>query len=108
MSPLHGDDFVCAECGATKVFEIQLLPTLVNFLDGVRLGEATSQSGGGGDYVASGGSPSIDFGTILVFSCGKSCWNEMSPRLIKETVVIQAEPGKEFHNGTFLSSNFAA
>jgi len=93
MSPLSGasDVQTCHSCGAKRVFEMQLLPTLLHFLKCDRSGgDAT----GAGDAVLN--HPLVDFGTVLVFSCEKSCWNEESPKLMKETIVLQGEPGKEF------------
>ena len=94
MSPLLGGSIgLCSNCGANKVFEMQLLPTLLHFLrcdrsSGISRGAAV---GDDDDPLSL-----IDFGTALVFSCEKSCWNEGAPKLMMETVVLQGEPGKEF------------
>ena len=45
----------CQHCGAPRVFELQLMPPLVYLLK------------------ASTGA-SVEFGTILVYTCSKSCW----------------------------------
>ena len=96
----NGDrDFACASCGANKVFEIQLLSTLVNYLKCSHVHFANDVNGFG-DTTSSDrdvdGETLIDFGTVMVFSCEKSCWNDADPRLMQETIVLQEEPGKEF------------
>lgn len=104
MAP-NGDDlrdFVCLNCGASKVFEMQLLPTLLNYLKlGRSLGVVVDGIGCGGGNLVTSLNHSVDgalmdFGTAMVFSCEKSCWNEAEPRLMRETIVLQEEPGKEF------------
>ena len=89
MSPLTTtSNMVCLNCGAGKVSEMQLLPTLLNFL---------KCDTGSEDRVGFGREGAlIDFGTVLVFSCSKSCWSEREPKLMTETVILQTEPGKEF------------
>jgi len=98
----NGDrDFVCTYCGAKKVFEMQLLPTLVNYLKCRRLDLEGVTDGCGNTILDHSvtGEALIDFGTVMVFSCEKSCWNNADPRLIQETIVLQEEPGSEFSRG---------
>ena len=71
---------------------MQLLPTLLHFLRCDRNSGCSGDAAVGDDDSLS----LIDFGTVLVFSCEKSCWNEGAPKLMMETVVLQGEPGKEF------------
>ncbi|KAL7675288.1 hypothetical protein ACOME3_001551 [Neoechinorhynchus agilis] len=63
----------CTYCGSDRVFEFQLISTLVNYL---KRGKRTV----------------IEFGTINVFTCRKSCWsaNDVLPK--KEFVNVECDP----------------
>jgi len=75
----------CNQCRSKKVYELQILPTLVTMLN------ISSNAGDTGQKISN-----IDFGTVMVFSCLKSCWSDTEPKMIEETIVLQQEPGKEF------------
>jgi len=75
----------CNQCRSKKVYELQILPTLVTMLN------ISSNTGDTGQKISN-----IDFGTVMVFSCLKSCWSDTEPKMIEETIVLQQEPGKEF------------
>ncbi|XP_044517392.1 programmed cell death protein 2-like [Gracilinanus agilis] len=64
----------CSNCGSSRVFEFQLMPTLVSLLKITHL------------------DISVEFGTILIYTCEKSCWpaNHQSP--MEEFCVIQEDP----------------
>ena len=65
----------CKYCGSKMIFELQLMPYLNQVLS---LTECPSL-----------GNP-IEFGTIVIFACSKSCWERSSlPR--QECVIIQSE-----------------
>ncbi|XP_063991569.1 programmed cell death protein 2-like [Diachasmimorpha longicaudata] len=74
LTPLSSSGF-CRHCGGERIFEVQVLPTIIPKL---KL------------------SPSIDrnfqleFGTVLVFTCSRSCWSP-SDAFKEEHVVVQAE-----------------
>ena len=54
-------------------FELQLLPSLVSLL-----------------RVRGRAGPALEFGTVMVFTCSRSCWGEGdTPR--QETLILQAE-----------------
>jgi len=46
----------CEQCGAPRVFEMQLMPHLISFC-----------------HTSKTHKPLIDFGTVVIFSCSKSC-----------------------------------
>ncbi|XP_055504776.1 programmed cell death protein 2-like [Leucoraja erinacea] len=66
---------VCEICGAPRVFEFQLMPALVSLLQSVDATEA-----------------SVEFGTVLVFTCEESCWAPGTGRPREECAVVQADP----------------
>jgi len=74
MRPLKEEKHLCSHCGAECVFELQLLPSLVAQLSAVGLE----------------GAP-LEFGTVLILACQKSCWSETSNQPRVEKVLVQAE-----------------
>ncbi|KAH1005313.1 hypothetical protein HUJ04_006320 [Dendroctonus ponderosae] len=76
LYPLQEPIGRCKNCQQEQVFELQLVPTLVSKL---RLsGESKSCPS------------SLDFGTVLVYTCRNSCWGPND--LVKEeTVLVQKE-----------------
>ncbi|XP_013384996.1 programmed cell death protein 2-like [Lingula anatina] len=67
----------CQSCGSPRVFELQLLPTLVNVL---RIGTNKETS--------------VEFGTVLVFTCKKACWSN-NDVAVQEAVHVQADPDSD-------------
>ncbi|XP_055450943.1 programmed cell death protein 2-like isoform X3 [Psammomys obesus] len=65
---------VCSGCGGVRTFECQLMPALVSMLSSDNLGLT------------------VEFGTILIYTCEKSCWppNQQTP--MEEFCVIQEDP----------------
>ncbi|XP_021497433.1 programmed cell death protein 2-like [Meriones unguiculatus] len=65
---------VCSGCGGERTFECQLMPALVSMLSSDNLGLT------------------VEFGTILIYTCEKSCWppNQQTP--MEEFCVIQEDP----------------
>jgi len=63
----------CKHCGGKLRFELQLLPTLVNFIqvEGIR------------DNV-------VEFGTVIVYTCTESCWSD-THHYTEELVIVQQE-----------------
>ncbi|NWI89178.1 PDD2L protein, partial [Pitta sordida] len=63
----------CSNCGSRRVFEFQLMPALVSLLQ--------SDSG-----------LSVEFGTVIVYTCERSCWpaNHQSP--LEEFIFVQEDP----------------
>ncbi|KAK9881933.1 hypothetical protein WA026_018127 [Henosepilachna vigintioctopunctata] len=65
----------CQYCQAEKVFEVQILPTIIPILK-----------------LHSDAKPStrLEFGTALVYTCKNSCWSLDTP-VRQETVIVQKE-----------------
>ncbi|XP_020035958.1 programmed cell death protein 2-like isoform X1 [Castor canadensis] len=64
----------CSQCGGQRTFEFQLMPALVSMLSGAHLGL------------------SVEFGTILVYTCEKSCWPQNHQTPMEEFCIIQEDP----------------
>jgi len=65
----------CPICQSKRVFELQLMPSLLNYLH----------------HRDNPGITRIEFGCVYVFSCSKACWGEGSgPR--REFVALQPDP----------------
>ncbi|XP_004600770.2 programmed cell death protein 2-like [Sorex araneus] len=64
----------CSHCGGQRTFEFQLMPALVSVLSGAHSGL------------------SVEFGTVLIYTCEKSCWplNHQTP--MEEFCVMQEDP----------------
>lgn len=67
----------CGACGGSRTFELQLMPALVSLL----------QSADGG-----GGGGQVEFGTVLVYTCTKSCWGAGSTSALEEECLVQQDP----------------
>ncbi|NXY61138.1 PDD2L protein, partial [Callaeas wilsoni] len=63
----------CSNCGSSRVFELQLMPTLVSMLQ-------------------SDSDLSVEFGTVIVYTCERSCWptNQQTP--LEEFIFVQEDP----------------
>lgn len=70
----------CARCGGRRVFEFQLMPALVSMLRGT-----TSDV-------------SLEFGTVLVFSCERSCWTSCDQSPAQEYCFVQEDPDQQYFN----------
>lgn len=64
----------CGTCGASRTFELQLMPALVSLL----------QTRDGGSQV--------EFGTVLVYTCTNSCWGVGSTSALEEECLVQCDP----------------
>ncbi|ESP03421.1 hypothetical protein LOTGIDRAFT_87533, partial [Lottia gigantea] len=65
-------ELTCPNCRSQCVFELQLMPPLVNYLHNSH-----------GD--------SSEFGTVIIFTCKDSCWSS-NQRLMEETSIVQSDP----------------
>ena len=80
---------VCKECGAPCVFELQLMPPLVYILE--QYGVKGLQRANGQDLLPSL-ERAVEFGTVLVYSCSASCWEDQASSVFREeTVVVQPD-----------------
>lgn len=69
----------CQSCGSQRVFELQLMPSLIQHLK-LR------------NFNVDG--PAVEFGTVLISSCSKSCWKE-GDVMKEEFVFVQADPDEK-------------
>ncbi|NXB17938.1 PDD2L protein, partial [Rhagologus leucostigma] len=63
----------CSNCGSSRVFEFQLMPTLVSMLQ-------------------SDSDLSVEFGTVIVYTCERSCWPTNHQTPLEEFVFVQEDP----------------
>lgn len=64
----------CIHCGGPVVFELQLMPALINHL---KLSEGTGNV--------------LEFGTVLIYTCKQSCWSD-GDLYRTDQVFVQADP----------------
>ncbi|XP_013772344.1 programmed cell death protein 2-like [Limulus polyphemus] len=69
----------CQACGSQRVFELQLMPSLIQHL---KLKNFNVDG------------PVVEFGTVLISSCSKSCWKE-GDVMKEEFVFVQADPDEK-------------
>lgn len=75
MYPLNGCVGRCKHCGDEMIFELQVLPTMIPKLKLNAQNERNFQ---------------IEFGTVLVYTCVRSCWSP-SDSCREERAIVQAE-----------------
>uniref|UniRef100_H0ZH54 Programmed cell death 2 like n=1 Tax=Taeniopygia guttata TaxID=59729 RepID=H0ZH54_TAEGU len=63
----------CSTCGSSRVFEFQLMPTLVSMLQ-------------------SDSDLSVEFGTAIVYTCERSCWPTNHQTPLEEFIFVQEDP----------------
>ncbi|XP_074738232.1 programmed cell death protein 2-like isoform X1 [Strix uralensis] len=63
----------CSNCGSNRIFEFQLMPALVSMLQ-------------------SDSDLSVEFGTVLVYTCERSCWPTNHQTPLEEFVIVQEDP----------------
>ncbi|KAH0566700.1 programmed cell death protein 2-like [Cotesia glomerata] len=76
LSPIRWNIEPCKNCGAERIFELQILSTIIPKLKLVPCRDR--------DY-------EIEFGTVLIFTCSASCWSA-NDTYKEEYVIVQAEP----------------
>ncbi|KAM9352291.1 programmed cell death protein 2-like isoform 2-T2 [Symphorus nematophorus] len=70
---------MCGSCGGSRTFELQLMPALVSLLQ---------RKDGGGKV-------ELEFGTVLVYTCMKSCWTAGSGSAVEEFCFVQSDPDQQ-------------
>lgn len=70
----------CGNCGAQRIFEVQLMPALLQSL------------------TVNGDIQALDIGAVIIYSCSKNCW---SGKTCVEYVVIQNDPDEHLLNKKF-------
>ncbi|KAM6250850.1 programmed cell death protein 2-like isoform 1-T1 [Spheniscus humboldti] len=63
----------CSNCGSNRIFEFQLMPALVSMLQ-------------------SDSDLSVEFGTVIVYTCERSCWPTDHQTPLEEFVFVQEDP----------------
>lgn len=76
LYPLQEIPRKCQHCQGEMVFEFQILPTLIPKLRLVSDGHHEGAR--------------LEFGTVLVFTCRRSCWSTDS-NVLREAIVLQSE-----------------
>ncbi|XP_072290653.1 programmed cell death protein 2-like isoform X2 [Eucyclogobius newberryi] len=67
----------CFSCGGPRTFELQLMPALVSLLKGEGL------------------EMQLEFGTVLVYTCLKSCWMSDTKEAVEEFCFVQSDPDQQ-------------
>ncbi|KAJ8933401.1 hypothetical protein NQ314_014041 [Rhamnusium bicolor] len=75
LYPLQDHPKKCQYCQGEMVFEFQLVPTIISKLKLVTDPKLCAR---------------LEFGTVLVYTCRKSCWSTDTTLRI-ETVIMQTE-----------------
>ncbi|XP_077144424.1 programmed cell death protein 2-like [Ranitomeya variabilis] len=70
----------CLRCGAPRVFEFQLMPALVTMLQG------------------SNADLALEFGTVFIFTCERSCWENGAQTPVQEYCIVQEDPDQGYFN----------
>ncbi|NWS98565.1 PDD2L protein, partial [Mionectes macconnelli] len=66
----------CSTCGSSRVFEFQLMPALVSLLQ-------------------SDSDLSVEFGTVVVYTCERSCWPTNHQTPLEEFIFVQEDPDQK-------------
>ena len=77
--PAPGDIPACARCGAARVFELQVMPQALHFALGAGVEEAAV---------------SLDFGTVAIYTCSRSCPLGAEVPLVEEVAWVQTSGEK--------------
>lgn len=76
----------CSSCRGPRTLELQLMPALVSLLQ--RTDDGSGGCGGEQDV-------GLEFGTVLVYTCTKSCWAAGSTSAVEEVCLVQADPDQQ-------------
>ncbi|NXC44806.1 PDD2L protein, partial [Penelope pileata] len=66
----------CGNCGSKRIFEFQLMPALVSMLQG-------------------DADLSVEFGTVVVYTCERSCWPANHQTPLEEFIFVQEDPDQK-------------
>nr|XP_047924759.1 programmed cell death protein 2-like isoform X1 [Anser cygnoides] len=66
----------CSNCGSKRIFEFQLMPALVSMLQ-------------------SDSDLSVEFGTVIVYTCEESCWPANHQTPLEEFLFVQEDPDQK-------------
>ncbi|XP_065582216.1 programmed cell death protein 2-like isoform X2 [Artemia franciscana] len=79
LKEIKGQKWLCRTCGHPAIFELQLMPYLNRCLKAI------------GKNSLEDVNVQLDFGTILILTCERSCWDSSVP-FREEIVIFQPEP----------------
>ncbi|MBN3281460.1 PDD2L protein, partial [Polyodon spathula] len=68
----------CRSCGSLRRFEFQIMPALVGMLKSINADGLT-----------------VEFGTVLIYTCEKSCWSPSNQTPLEEFLFVQADPDQK-------------
>ncbi|XP_077165754.1 programmed cell death protein 2-like isoform X2 [Paroedura picta] len=68
---------LCYNCQSKRIFEFQLMPALVSML------KSRDED------------LSVEFGTVLIYTCEKSCWPVNHPVSLEEFIFVQEDPDQQ-------------
>ncbi|NXI65043.1 PDD2L protein, partial [Anseranas semipalmata] len=66
----------CSNCGSKRIFEFQLMPAMVSMLQ-------------------SDADLSVEFGTVIVYTCERSCWPTNHQTPLEEFIFVQEDPDQK-------------
>ncbi|MBN3298213.1 PDD2L protein, partial [Amia calva] len=69
----------CSCCGSPRTFEMQLMPALVSMLKSANSDDLT-----------------VEFGTVLIYTCKNSCWPSGTQAPVEEFSFVQPDPDQKF------------
>ncbi|KAK1163398.1 programmed cell death protein 2-like [Acipenser oxyrinchus oxyrinchus] len=69
----------CRSCGSPRIFEFQIMPALVSMLKSINTDGLT-----------------VEFGTVLIYTCEKSCWPPSNQTPLEEFLFVQTDPDQKF------------
>ncbi|RXM32186.1 Programmed cell death protein 2-like [Acipenser ruthenus] len=68
----------CRSCGSPRRFEFQIMPALVSMLKSINTEGLT-----------------VEFGTVLIYTCEKSCWPPGNQTPLEEFLFVQTDPDQK-------------
>lgn len=93
----------CPCCGAVRVFEFQLVPSILHLLEVDKLSAPTTNSSSERQGLAAFEAGGMNWGNIAVFSCPQVCAAEQEYVLIQQSIDDRpSEPRENFQQGDVL------
>ena len=80
----------CSSCGNASSFEFQIMPQLVYILQ-QSMGQSSGSLDGGTCFTNDSEITVPEFGTVLVYTCDNSCWDDPQSGFREEVIFVQPE-----------------